>query len=330
MKTPRSRRTWTFRLLASGVPILLGAVAAGILLHGREFHNPTDSAIYVQEPGHEVTGHRYLYDPLLGWKNIPNWQAATHGKKLTINSKGLRGREQPYEKPLGVTRILVLGDSYIWGYGVADDEVFTEALAERLPKGSGQYEVLNGGVSGWGNDQEYLFLKDEGFKYSPDIVVTAFFIGNDPTNNRYSRQYGLDKPVFLDLHLKLGNVPVPKPGTGTRVIESSADPIDLTVKIMQAMGKECAEHQCPLIVMKFGNFLHPNDPQWDGTAGRFSEEIGDRLGLPYLDVDAEYAARGVTPRELLEGNDDGHWNAHGHQVSAQILYDFLAKRGYLH
>ncbi len=328
VKAPRSRRReWTFRLLAGGIPILLGAVAAVALLHGREFHNPLDSTtIYVQEPGHEVTGHKYLYDPLLGWKNIPNWQAATHGKKLTINSRGLRGRERPYEKPPGVARILVLGDSYVWGYGVADDEVFTEVLEERLRKASGRYEVLNAGVSGWGNDQEYLFLKDEGFKYSPDIVVLAFFIGNDPMNNRYSRQYGLDKPVFLDLHLTLGNVPVPKPGTGARVIESGADPVDLTVEIMQAMSRECAGRHCQFIVMKFGNFLHPNDPRWDETAGRFNDEISNRLGLPYLDLDAEYAARGVTARELLEGNDDGHWNAHGHRVSAEILHDFLANR----
>ena len=49
------------------------------------------------------------------------------------------------------------------------------------------------------------------------------------------------------------------------------------------------------------------------------------MGLPYLDADAEYAARGITAVELLEGNDDGHWNAHGHRVTAAILHDFLAK-----
>jgi hypothetical protein len=327
MKMPRSRRRlWAFRLLASGIPILLGAIAAVSLLLKREFHGPTEpNTIYVQEPGHEVTGHRYLYDPLLGWKNIPNWQATTRGQKLTINSKGLRGREYPYEKPPAVTRVLVLGDSYIWGYGVADHEVFTEVLEARFREASAQVEVLNAGVSGWGNDQEFLFLKEEGFRYAPDIVVLAFFVINDPTNNKYSRQYGLDKPVFLDLLLTLGNVPVPRPRSRAPVIESGADPVDLTIAIMQEMSRECANHQCRLVVMKFGNFLWPGDPRFDARAKRINEGVSKRLGLAYLDLDAEYTTRGVTAGELLEGNDDGHWNAHGHRVSATILHDFLTR-----
>jgi lysophospholipase L1-like esterase len=324
-KGPRSRRRlWAFRLLASGVPVLLGAVAAAVLFRTREFHNPIEPGpIYVQEPGYERTGHRYLYDPLLGWKNIPSWQATTRGKKLTINSRGLRGREYPYKKAPGVTRILVLGDSYIWGYGVADQEVLTEVLEERLGGAAGRYEVLNAGVSGWGNDQEYLWLKNEGFRYSPDLVVLAFFIINDPTNNSYSRQYGLQKPVFMDLLLTLRNVPVPKPGTGAAVLETRASPIELTIAIMQAMARECANHQCRFVVMKFGNFLRLNDPRWVGVAERFRDAVRDCLGLPYLDLDAEYNSRGIAAGEMLEGNDDDHWNAHGHQVSAAILHDFL-------
>ena len=80
-------------------------------------------SIYIQEPGHERTGHRYLYDPRLGWRNIPGWEATTNGKKLTINSRGLRDREYALAKPAGVRRVLVLGDSYTWGYGVANDEI---------------------------------------------------------------------------------------------------------------------------------------------------------------------------------------------------------------
>ena len=322
---PRSRRrTWVFRLLASGIPVLLGLLAAVKILSTREIHLTTSSdPIYLQEPGHEVTGHRYVYDSLLGWRNIPNWRATTRGKKLSINSRGLRGREITYDKPAGVNRILVLGDSFIWGYGVADEEVLTEVLAERLQKGSGHYEVLNGGVSGWGTDQEYLFLKEEGFRYRPDIVVLAFFIVNDPTNNSYSRQYNLQKPVFLNLDLELGNVPVPKPRTSAPVIESATDPVDLTLAIIRALGRSCSEHGCRLVVMKFGNFLRAGDPRWQAVSARFEDGIKKQAGLPYLDADAEYIARKITPQELLEGNDDGHWNAYGHRVSAEILHEFL-------
>ena len=105
--------------------------------------------MYLYEEGYQVTGHRYLYDPLLGWRNIPRWEATTFGRQLTINSKGLRDREYPFDKPGGTKRILVLGDSYVWGYGVADDEIFTVYLEERLAGSSPPWEVLNSGVSGW-------------------------------------------------------------------------------------------------------------------------------------------------------------------------------------
>ena len=39
------------------------------------------------------------------------------------------------------------------------------------------------GVSGWGTAQERLALEHYGFAYSPDVVVLAFFSGNDLRNN---------------------------------------------------------------------------------------------------------------------------------------------------
>ena len=118
---------------------------------GWRFQRPP---LYIQEPGHEHTGHKYLYDSQLGWRNIPGWSATTNGQPLTINSKGLRDREYAYERAADVGRILVLGDSYAWGYGVADDEVFTEVLEAKLAADERRWEVINTGVSGWGTDQE--------------------------------------------------------------------------------------------------------------------------------------------------------------------------------
>ena len=136
-----------FRIVA----ILVGSIVG--LFCGLVFYLWYEPTIYVYEPGHEVSGHRYLYDKQLGWKNIPGWKATTFGKPLTINSKGLRDREYAYRKPSSCQRILALGDSYTWGYGVGDDQIYTEVMERSLSERRPVWQVLNAGVSGWGTDR---------------------------------------------------------------------------------------------------------------------------------------------------------------------------------
>ena len=90
----RSLRPILFRLVAVGVPVLAGLILAlGILVArqrltvvrtGRITGLPRvewqSGPIYLEEPGHDTTGHRYLYDERLGWRNIPNWRATTFGR----------------------------------------------------------------------------------------------------------------------------------------------------------------------------------------------------------------------------------------------------------
>ncbi len=335
--TPTKRRYWLFRLVALGVPTSIGLVLiSGLLIHqGRlaiDNENglviQTTQPIYLEEPGHEVTGHRYLYDSQLGWRNIPNWHSKTNGRTLTINSRGLRDREYPLDKPAGVRRILVLGDSYAWGYGVSDDEIFTEILEQKLSLNDSKWQVLNSGVSGWGTDQQYLYLKEEGIHYEPDVVVLAFFLLNDPENNTHSRQYGLNKPLFLDPDLTLVNVPVPSPFDVSEELESNGEPLEITFAIIDAISRLCVDRSIPLIISKFGLTLKPDADGLKEIDRLFSEHIRfDCPELLLLDLDEAFIGRGISARQLLEGNDDGHWNAYGHEKVGEVLFDFMTAQG---
>lgn len=325
------RKRRLFRWVAIGIPLVVGLSIIMLLLVHREilvvdsetgwlaFQRPP---IYLEEPGHERTGHRYRYDASLGWRNIPNWEATTRLRQLQINSKGLRDREYAYKKPTGVRRILVLGDSFAWGYGVSDEEIFTEQLEQRLE----QWQVLNTGVSGWGTDQEYLFLKDEGVKYLSDVVVLAFFLFNDPENNTHSVQYGLSKPLFLNTELELTNVPVPPPTVPKVPIQSNADPIELTAAIIAQIAALCTDNDCRFVLMKFGKFLEIEQDRLTKWEQDLIERLGPLDNLLYLDLDAEFKERDITRSDLLHGNNDGHWNAFGHHITALILQDFLKEQ----
>lgn len=339
MTTTASRRgrLW-FRMIVVATPVLVGLALSAWLLTKRGVIQRDENGqirwvrppLYLEEPGHERTGHRYLYDDVLGWRNIPDWQATTNGKPLTINSLGLRDSEHTYEKSAGVKRVLVLGDSYVWGYGVGDDETFCARLENRYSERNEQIEVINTGVSGWGTDQELLYLREEGYKYQPDVVVVAFFIGNDVDNNVAARQYELNKPVFVDGTLTLGNVPVPRPRktqTSRTVLLrlNELDPVRHTVEILKGISRECAKLNCELVLMKFGIFLAPDL--------RYARDLDDsfaialdkaKLDLHYLDLDKRFKELRIDASVLTAGNDDGHWNALGHGKVAAELDAFLS------
>lgn len=135
---------------------------------------------------------------------------------VRINSKGLRDREYPYEKPAGTFRILVLGDSFADALEVPLEDSFQEVLeALSNEREDAPIEVINGGVWGYGNDLELLFYRLEGYKYQPDLVLLAFQSTSDVLENhqgmetRYMGQ--AYKPFFVlrDGELTLTNWPFP-------------------------------------------------------------------------------------------------------------------------
>jgi len=157
-----------------------------------------------------------IYDSLLGWNNPSGavMKDEWGGMDVIINSMGFRDREYAEQKPDGVFRILVLGDSFTWGLGVSQEEIYTEVLESMLNQtleGSPRVEVINAGISGFGTDQEYLLLQRWAKRLAPDLVV-LFFYENDIHNNISSFQYHAPKPIFYARNdrLVLHNVPVPR------------------------------------------------------------------------------------------------------------------------
>lgn len=158
------------------------------------------------------------YDPLLGWKKIPNnvGKHTTFEYSITerINSKGVRGPEHSYDKKKNVYRILILGDSFAEGYTVNFNELFSEQLGKYLAgkKRKTIFEVINMGTGGYSTDQELLLFQNEGKKYRPNLTI-LMFCDNDVWYNNQSRYWRGYKPLFrLDKSggIRLTNIPVPR------------------------------------------------------------------------------------------------------------------------
>jgi len=124
----------------------------------------------------------YAPDAELERKLAPSHHALVRARDFEMvvqtNALGLRDAEVGEKRP-GVKRVLVLGDSYPFGYGVKQAEAFPARLEESLQSRGKTVEVINAGVFGWGPDQELIWLRREGVKLKPDVVVIAFYVGND-------------------------------------------------------------------------------------------------------------------------------------------------------
>ena len=152
----------------------------------------------------------YGYDPELGWAPIPNSvSTVTTARTIhaTHNSLGFRDVEFSHD---GRPVMLFIGNSFVWGVDAEANERFTDLLRNKLT----QFTIVNAGVSGYGTDQEYLWLKRIWTKVRPAIVVLLFCTDNDRKDNstdiryqRYRKPYFEARP---DGSLVLRGKPVPR------------------------------------------------------------------------------------------------------------------------
>ena len=151
-------------------------------------------ALVITDIGIRIANHWFPYfycsDPYRGWGLNPlahGWYRREGLSYLRINRDGFRGPDYPLQKPPGVIRIAVLGDSYVEAMQVAENETFTAVIQRDLadcPALRGKrVEAINFGVDGYGTAQELAVLQRKAWAYSPDIVVLAIFLGNDIRNN---------------------------------------------------------------------------------------------------------------------------------------------------
>lgn len=142
----------------------------------------------------QITNHLTMFepDPILGWKFISNgkWEYSYPGgvrSVVEINSIGFRDHTPSSDKE---RKLLILGDSFVSNVAVNGSEVFTEVMEDQLKN----YDVLNFGVVGYGQVQEYLLLQKWIKKIKPDVVLLTIYLRNDFIDNigaywGYSRPY---------------------------------------------------------------------------------------------------------------------------------------------
>jgi hypothetical protein len=155
----------------------------------------------------------YTWDADRGWGLKPGasgWQREEGAGFVSVNRAGFRGPQWTIAKPPDTLRVAVVGDSFTEAPQVAYEQTFCAVTERALGgcKGLGgrKIQVMNFGTDAYGTAQELVTLRRHVWQYSPDIVVLAFFSGNDLRNNSTVLESDKCRPfyVFEDGKLTLG------------------------------------------------------------------------------------------------------------------------------
>jgi hypothetical protein len=306
----------------------------------------------------EQTGPHAIYHPTRGWALRPDItnMRVFDGTILNSNSKGLRGKtEYEYRRTPGKQRIVVLGDSFTFGAEVSDDETYPHYLQSAFPNA----EVLNLGVQGYGHDQMLLYLKEEGIKYHPDVVILGFTYIDIYRNNFAFDAYAKPRFKLVSGGLQLTNIPVPTPDRVLAQEPYRPKTLDLLVilreKLRWTLGKNETEARdlaaalldqivatthsigaVPVFVyLPVGEEIKPFPRRYLALTA-YSPPVGEReqylhdycqsrgiscllLG-PRFREEAKKGVDLIPPQNLW-----GHWTPEAHRIAAQEIRDLLLR-----
>jgi lysophospholipase L1-like esterase len=336
--------------------LLFGAVTAGAAL----LASLLAAELMLRLLGHRGQGASYLReDAELTWVVERSAQADVQGRDFRFavhtNSLGLRGDEL---RSGPQTRILLLGDSYVFGYGVDDAETFAARLQELFDtRGPPGIEVVNAGVPGYGAAQARRLAARLWDAVDPALAIYVH-CGNDFADDvrfsrgsyaqlrnrvpgreflkRHSALYNVAKPMVLALLSKLGiyNLEIRFEGgaearEGALVSELGqawARGRDLTCAAVAGIGEDARERGARLAVTTVG-FWPDGDGLHFSRDARAFEDCAAARGIPFLDPTRAFPARETEP--WTNQNSAGHYSPLGNRFYAESLYEDLLEQGLL-
>ena len=303
--------------------------------------------------GYVIKG-MYVADARAGYRLTPGFSGRLVRRgsvtDFSTNAVGLRGGEiGPKTKP----RVLALGDSMTWGWGVAQGEEWNHGVGPEVARlGGPEVEGLNGGVNGYGTANELARLEELGPALSPDLVLLGFFPNDyadnllgatgaytvrdgylfDLASEQWYREHWLTRHSHLWRLVTAagetyrvryaGGVPNARPGrrlTAEELHEGmvlSSDYIRRMAAVTRRLGARLAVVWLPPVAYTLAGFRPEDIPLQRELQGRVAA-----AGILSLDLLPTLTAE--PGREGLYISGDGHFTARGHRVAGRAVGDWV-------
>ena len=265
-----------------------------------------------------------------------NWRERYANRK-TYNSLGYRDVEWTNSEVAGKIKVMVVGDSFVYGDGIEDvKDRFSNRLAQKL---GDDYAVFNLGKGG--TDTKHHIEAIVNYPYSPDILVLSYFV-NDILGAVLEHQW-LDRPgrprvpsllaplvnntytfnflYWRSVHLLQAGQP---DTTWDWYLSVYNDPDSWWIHQQQLLSiyEGAQSEQIPLIVVVFPSMDHPEKSQ---VVTERIVNLYEEKGVPVLDVTD--LIEDIPKKELIASPTDVHPSELVHKLVADRLYEMLVEAG---
>jgi lysophospholipase L1-like esterase len=298
-------------ILAAGFSLVL----CGLMIEGLArtvFDNGMDFDLEMWKYARDLK--RVSAEPAIGHEHIPNTSGVFMGAQVDINSIGLRNREVA-PVPDGAVRVMMLGDSLTFGWGVKEEDTPSrqlETVLNSAATGGRKYEVINTGVGNYNTQMEVAYFLTNGYKLKPDIVVLNYFINDaEQTPRRHKVGWGEYSQAYVVLASAVDKISRIFLGRADwkayyRGLYENGQPgwTDGQAAI-QKLARYCKEHGLKLVIVNYPE-LHEikQYPFPEVTAG--VEKIAASEGVPFLDL--RPSVEDLVPETLWVSPSDAHPN----------------------
>jgi len=312
-------------------------------------HDPAAPATAAHEPAAPATAEGRpekitVPDPELAWAFRPSAEGRfTEGAlptDVTTNSLGLRSPE--LEDEGGGTRVLVLGDSYGFGWGVAEGDAFPRILESRLRQRHPEADVavINACLPGYGLYQQRAMLERVLNGTVVDVVVTTYSLANDPVDDLRIARFAPDRLLeytpelgernrfvqWLVGHSKLaGLVDVRLSPLRFKAANASARAVEISERCMRELLETCSNHGLRVLQVEV-----PQRWQTKGQAGSWllaassgraramRRRVASDFGVISIDC-APCLKRVESETGGAYIPNDAHWTRLGHEAVADTI-----------
>jgi len=260
----------------------------------------------------------------IGHEHITNTSAHLMGVDVRINSDGLR-EDEPVLFEADPVRILMLGDSVTFGWGVPKSQTVSEQMEVALSEAMAvPVQVINAGVGNYNTAMEAAWFEARGLALKPDVVVLNVFINDAEVMPAYRDINLLDRTLYSRVILfGAGDTVARKIFGGAdwityyRELYEETAPGWISMKAaIQSLADLCRDRGLPLLLVNYPE-LRQLDPYPFVDVSLKIQAQAERHRVPYVSLLP--AVQGEAPEDLWVTPPDPHPNAYAAGLMADAL-----------